>query len=240
MESAELKELWKKADKKAFILTKEHIAELSEKRNRNIYSTLEKWVIINLVFKLISIVGVFLIFILFNLDLGVKVINAGLILVLWVLLMIDMRTSQKIINLKAYSDNLNDNLSKLKTFFTSDFGVYNIFAGFVNPIFIFIGVEFYFMLKYGQMRKADSEDIVVLSIILLISYFIGRIGSIILTKNLKSEIKTSLLQFEDEKEASELLLKKLRQKKLLNIVYLCILILGIIVFLISLLPYLKR
>lgn len=242
MKTIELKELWLKNKSRNTILSKEEIADLSAKRNRNIYYTLQKWTVFNILFKMLLGLGIIIAFFLFEFSFESKIINITLVFILFGLQLYDLRIHQKIKQLRSYSEDLNSNLGRLKTFFSFEFGSYNLFAGLAYPILIFIGMEYYLLMVYGQMRALDYEDIIVLTLILMIGYSTGIIGSYRLTKDIKSEIETSLVEFEedkDEKIASEFLINKLRRKKILNIVYLSIVLIGIIAFAISLLFYFK-
>ena len=145
------------------------------------------------------------------------------------LVIMQVRTLGKIPGQEAYTSDIRNFLEKNISFLTASFTRSLHVNALNNPLLIASGLLFYILVKYEGARPMDLPDIMVFSLIAVVSYVIG---FILQDRQFKFQIRQmeECLKELDEGELSVQRIKDhARQRRLILLLFIVILALGLAV-----------
>lgn len=123
----------------------------------------------------------------------------------------------KVKSLENYSETIASRFSDLKRFFQVQFPLFQVISSLSNPILVTTGVFYYLFLKYSEVRFTDLDDIIVMTVLVLVSYIIAYAGNRLGYSNLGREVEDLLSEDIYDDEYFTMLIereRRLRRRKL--------------------------
>jgi len=231
MELDDLKKLWTKinqdTDQPQYSI--EDIAAFRKARSGDFSTWIQNGLVLDMIFKGIFILAfIFLIFLLGD-STGFFLTSSGIILFCLILIIFEYRhfLSSKELDKQDISvqEGIKSKLNFLKTYY------YRIqfLQGLSNPIFVSVGVCFYYYQKIGEVRLENFQDIAVLVLLLAVSFLFTLPTTISLYGYHYKVLKASLASLENEEEWTKAIDRYNRQKKVLYWILGSLLLIGILV-----------
>ena len=231
MELDDLKKAWNKLNDEqgAPLYSENEIADFRRARSRDFSVWIQNGLIIDIILKSIFSIA-FLSLIVLLRDSFVYILVASVIIALCIILIIIesryLRRARKVDqDDNSVTDSIKAKLSFLRTYYYR----VQFLQGLTNPIFVAAGISFFYYFKYGRINITDYQDIILISIILLISFLLTLPTTFSLYGYHYSVLKSSLARLEDERSWQEAIKKYKKQRKVLYWFLGILLLTGVII-----------
>jgi len=233
MEDMRLEQIWKdkNLDAAAGIhYSKEQISGLRKKRERQLTGSVKSAVITGLTIKFILLLAI-IVFSILAIDLSnLRYAISALLIITLGMIIYDFYLLRLVSGINNYSGNIESRLVKLNGFLAVHFPVFRVENSLPAPIFVIIGMFYYHFFKYSRFELRAVDDIIVFTLVTLISYTI----SFFATKYSLSSFMKEALDLLDAGEDSEAMIhyeeRRKKNRRRLLFISLLLLFTGIIVF----------
>lgn len=233
MEDMRLERIWKEKNLDAAAgihYSREQISGLRKKRERQLTGSVKAAVITGLTIKFILLLAIVVFSILaFDISKLRYAISVLLIITLGIIIY-DFYLLRLLSGINNYSDNIESRLVKLNDFLAVHFPVFQVENSLSAPIFVISGMFYYHYFKYSGFELRGVDDIIVFTLVTVISYAI----SFFATKYNLSSFRREALELLGAGEDSEAMIQyeERRKKNHRRLVFFSLLLLftGIILF----------
>jgi hypothetical protein len=231
MENNNIKEIWDKGKNQVNTYSLNEIKNFRYKKSSSIFRSVRNSVWLNYILKIIFIIALLLLSILNSKQTNILYVNILLTTVCAGLIIFDLRILKSINTIEFADEDLKNKLNSLNKFFNINYSVYRIISPLISPLLILIGSFYYHFFKYSVIEFANAEDLIVLTVILLIGYIIGIIGNYFGSSFLIKET-VNIINLNDEEGILQTeIINKIKKRKIIWIAITSLIAMsGIILF----------